>query len=264
MFGSLALTGMVPYAEISSVAGFPSAFQSVGAHRLANSVALGELVTLPIVTLITIMAQPRLMYAMAKDGLLPRWFQVVDSKGNLWNGTALAGTTMIVVASVVPFSRINDIISCAVLTALNMTDTSLILLRHEERRILGYPALKSCVASFHLFAPLSSLAFMQRWNWLLLGTIAGMISSVCALRLLCRQRASIVVDTESNSKLSTTATGSEQNPDYFTTPLVPFWPCAAIWVNWCLILQLDLVGPFGLFGLLAGTSLCYIVHRKLS
>jgi hypothetical protein len=33
---------------------------------------------------------------------------------------------------------------------------------------------------------------------------------------------------------------------YFETPLVPFWPCLAIFVNWYLICQLEFTGILGL------------------
>jgi amino acid transporter len=35
-------------------------------------VAIGEIVTLPLVVLISFIAQPRLQFAMAQDGLLPK------------------------------------------------------------------------------------------------------------------------------------------------------------------------------------------------
>ena len=92
---ALALTAMQPYDEISGVSGFPVAFDDrgypVAAHLTAvreqlehlrlvclfNSksfdplsllMKFGEVFTLPIVVLITLMAQPRLFYAMAVDG----------------------------------------------------------------------------------------------------------------------------------------------------------------------------------------------------
>lgn len=45
--------------------------------RAAQITAIGELVTLPLVVLVSFMAQPRLLFAMAKDGLLPRIFSEV-------------------------------------------------------------------------------------------------------------------------------------------------------------------------------------------
>lgn len=49
--------------------------------------AIGELATLPLVVLVSFMAQPRLLFAMAKDGLLPRLFSEVDSRGTLLKGS---------------------------------------------------------------------------------------------------------------------------------------------------------------------------------
>lgn len=43
----------------------------------AQITAIGELVTLPLVVLVSFIAQPRLLFAMAKDGLLPPLFAEV-------------------------------------------------------------------------------------------------------------------------------------------------------------------------------------------
>ncbi len=59
-------------------------------------IQLGELAVLPIVVLVTIMAQPRLCYAMSVDGLLPKRFTEMDSSGNLREGTFIAGIVMVV------------------------------------------------------------------------------------------------------------------------------------------------------------------------
>lgn len=56
---------------------------------------LGELAVLPLVVLVTIMAQPRLTYAMSVDGLLPPIFAAMDSSGNLIEGTRIAGAVMV-------------------------------------------------------------------------------------------------------------------------------------------------------------------------
>ncbi len=56
---------------------------------------LGELAVLPLVVLVTIMAQPRLTYAMSVDGLLPPIFAGMDSSGNLIEGTRIAGAVMV-------------------------------------------------------------------------------------------------------------------------------------------------------------------------
>jgi len=82
-FASLALVGMQPYTEVSLDSGFSAAFASRGWRWAEHVVALGEIVTLPLVVLVSFLAQPRLLYAMADDGLIPRLFAEVDGNGNL-------------------------------------------------------------------------------------------------------------------------------------------------------------------------------------
>ena len=64
VFASLALVGMVPYDSIGSNEGFSDAFKARGSDVCQQIVAIGELLTLPVVVLISFLAQPRLQYAM--------------------------------------------------------------------------------------------------------------------------------------------------------------------------------------------------------
>jgi len=132
ILASFALTGMQPYQVMDGIEGFPGAFTYNGYPWAAQLTAAGEILTLPIVVLITIMAQPRLQYALAQDGLFPSWFAQFDSKGNLWNGTVSSGIIMITIASFVPFTHLNDMISAGVLVSFCMTSSALLLLRHDS------------------------------------------------------------------------------------------------------------------------------------
>ncbi|KAL7574042.1 hypothetical protein ACA910_015620 [Epithemia clementina (nom. ined.)] len=132
---SLALTGMLPYTEISATAGFPAAFASVDAQVLSQISAAGELVTLPVVVLISLLAQPRLTYSMAMDGLLPhRLFARRNAHGNLIGGTLIWGCVMTITAATVPFHYLDDLISCGILVAFCLANTCLLVLRRQERR----------------------------------------------------------------------------------------------------------------------------------
>jgi hypothetical protein len=62
------LTGMVQTKHISSVSGFPAAFLENDAYPASKVAALGEIATLLMVGFVKIMGQPRLEYALAKDG----------------------------------------------------------------------------------------------------------------------------------------------------------------------------------------------------
>jgi APA family basic amino acid/polyamine antiporter len=79
---AVALTGMQPYTQLD---GFAGAFRANGWEWAAQEVtAVGEVLTLPVVVLVCLLAQPRLLLAMADDGLLPDVFGRVDPlTGNL-------------------------------------------------------------------------------------------------------------------------------------------------------------------------------------
>jgi APA family basic amino acid/polyamine antiporter len=130
IMASIALSGMLPYQEISDTSGFPNAFASRGIPWAANLAAFGEVFTLPVVVLISLLAQPRLCAAMAKDGLLPAIFALQTEKdGNLLWSNVLCGIPMTLLATFVPFSWMDDAISVGILFAFNMTNTALIVMR---------------------------------------------------------------------------------------------------------------------------------------
>jgi amino acid transporter len=62
--------------------GFSQAFKARGLHWAYEVTAVGEIVTLPLVVLVSFIAQPRLQYALAEDGLLPAMFGQVRAYAN--------------------------------------------------------------------------------------------------------------------------------------------------------------------------------------
>eukprot|EP00536_Pseudo-nitzschia_multiseries_P016138 jgi/Psemu1/328140/estExt_fgenesh1_pg.C_10280001 len=130
ILASIALSGMLPYEAVSDTSGFPMAFGTLGWNRIANLTALGEVATLPVVVLISLLAQPRLCAAMARDGLLPAIFCKQSPKdGNLFWSNILCGIPMTLLATFVPFSWMDDAISVGILFAFNMTNTALVVMR---------------------------------------------------------------------------------------------------------------------------------------
>lgn len=238
---TLFLTGMQYYTDISPVSGFPDAFRAVGAHYIAEFVSVGEIVTLPLVVLVTLMAQPRLQYAMAMDGLLPAVFGEIDRHGNLWKGTLIAGSCMTAVSAFVPFGRLNDTISCAVLLVLALTDTSVILLWHEGTE--SNPNLPGqLMFVYHFLCLVSGATFVHCFH-LWFGKVIAILALVaaaftCYLVFRWCPKAS----TFGGRGLHYHDDQLCKDEGYFKTPGVPFLPCAAVFVNWYLILQLDLLG----------------------
>jgi APA family basic amino acid/polyamine antiporter len=75
------LTGMVPYQQLGSAAD-PLAFalNATGMTSIAKIVALGAVFSMAAVLLVFQYGQPRIFFAMARDGLLPHWASKVHGK----------------------------------------------------------------------------------------------------------------------------------------------------------------------------------------
>ena len=71
---SLVVTGMVPYDKIKLEAPLAEAFRSVGQSGIAQVISFGALAGLTTVTLILMMGQSRVFFAMSRDHLLPPVF----------------------------------------------------------------------------------------------------------------------------------------------------------------------------------------------
>jgi APA family basic amino acid/polyamine antiporter len=57
----------------------------------------------------------RFLYAMAEDGLMPKLFSELDDKGNLSKGIMVSGAVCVLLALLVPFSYLDDMIRFLVL-----------------------------------------------------------------------------------------------------------------------------------------------------
>ena len=99
---AISLVGMQSYEDISPESGFPGAFKANGIDWAAQLTAFGEVFTLPVVVLISIVIQPRLQFALANDGLLPAMFKEIDATGNPYKGALFAGAVMTIFATFVP------------------------------------------------------------------------------------------------------------------------------------------------------------------
>jgi APA family basic amino acid/polyamine antiporter len=261
MVATLALTGMQPWESISPVSGFPSAFYALDVNWAGQITAFGEILTLPIVVLLSIMAQPRLQYAMAEDGMLPSFFQKLDQGGNLRNGLIVSGGVMVVVASFVPFTHLNDVISCAVLCALSLTDTSLVLLWYDSPED-DSALLEWLMFSVHIGSLVASVAFTH-YVHLWPGTIAAILGAFSAI--LATQAI------HSRCMRSNSFKGHQRwhlketpmsNDGYFRTPWLPFWPCTGIFVNWYLVAQLNFMGVAGLAIFLGMATIYYFAYAR--
>src|SRR6059036_3082417 len=74
------LTGMVPYTELGVADPLSKALNSAGFTTMGWIVALGAIVSMSAVLLVFQYGQPRIFFAMGRDGLLPPWAAKVHAR----------------------------------------------------------------------------------------------------------------------------------------------------------------------------------------
>ena len=197
---AISLVGMQYYTDISPESGFPEAFKANNVEWAAQLTAAGEVFTLPVVVLISIIIQPRLQFAMASDGLLPKWF------GNLRNGAFFAGVLMTLFATFVPFSALDDFVSAGILVAFTITNCSLVVMRRESVN----HRLEKLLALFNSFSFITCMILSH------VGHVGWIFTPL-----------PIYIAWKISQKCPPTSFGNSHlyiNERYFTTPLVPYVP----------------------------------------
>ena len=103
---SLVITGMVRYDRISVEAPLANAFRDVGADLVATLISVGTVAGLLTVMMILMLGQNRVLFAMARDRLIPAWFSTVsERRGVPVRITVVTGVVVAVVAPRVAFAH---------------------------------------------------------------------------------------------------------------------------------------------------------------
>jgi APA family basic amino acid/polyamine antiporter len=84
--------------------------------------------------LILTYGQSRVFYAMARDGLLPRFFATLHEKFRTpWIGTIILGVVIAIMASLLPISILGDLVSLGTACAFGIVCLSVMYLRTSHR-----------------------------------------------------------------------------------------------------------------------------------
>jgi APA family basic amino acid/polyamine antiporter len=128
------LTGMVPASQIDKDAPVSAAFGRVGLEWARFIVAVGALTGMTSVILVSMLSQPRILLAMARDGLLPEsFFGAVHEKFRTpWKSTILTGAVVAVLSSVLPLDVLADLVNIGTLLAFAIVCVAVLVMRWKE------------------------------------------------------------------------------------------------------------------------------------
>ena len=128
------LTGMVYWPEINIEAPVARAFLQHNLGWAADVITIGALAGLTSVMLVMLLGQSRVLYAMAKDGLLPnKFFGAIHPKFRTpWKATILAGVLAAMVGSVTPIDDIGKMVNIGTLLAFVIVCIAIMILRKTD------------------------------------------------------------------------------------------------------------------------------------
>jgi APA family basic amino acid/polyamine antiporter len=127
------LTGMVPYQQLAVADPLAKALELTGYSGVSIVVALGAAVSMSAVLLVFQYGQPRIFFAMARDGLLPKWAASVNAKTRVPYATTLLTGVAVAVASLIgDAAETYDLTNIGTLFAFSLVAAGVLVLRVKE------------------------------------------------------------------------------------------------------------------------------------
>jgi APA family basic amino acid/polyamine antiporter len=179
---SLVLSGMVPYTELRNRpdgrhANLATAFTANGVHWASDVISIGALAGLTTVVMVLMLGQCRVLFAMSRDGLLPRYLAKTGSRGTPVRITAVVALLVALAASAFPMSKLEEMVNVGTLFAFVLVSAGVIVLRRTRPdlprgfRTPWVPLLPiaSVCACLWLMLNLSGVTWIRFGVWMVVG-----------------------------------------------------------------------------------------------
>jgi basic amino acid/polyamine antiporter, APA family len=185
---SVVLSGMVPYTVLKTTpdgrhANLATAFTANGVQWASGVISVGALAGLTTVVMVLMLGGCRVLFAMSRDGLLPRRFAKTGSRGTPVRITVLVAVLIGATASVFPTAKLEEMVNVGTLFAFVLVSAGVIVLRRTRPDLpRGFRApwvpwlpIASVCACLWLMINLTVLTWIRFGVWML----AGVVIYVC-------------------------------------------------------------------------------------
>ncbi len=126
-------TGIVPYQQLKSADPLAKALTLAGLKTASMIVSAGAVVSMSAVLLVFQYGQPRIFYAMARDGLLPRWAAKIHPKYKVPHVTTILTGIFVAFGSLVADDAATyDLTNIGTLAAFMLVCAGVVVLRLRE------------------------------------------------------------------------------------------------------------------------------------
>ena len=173
-------TGLVPYQQLKAADPLARALEVAGLPIASWFVAFGAVVSLTAVLLVFQYGQPRIFFAMARDGLLPSWAAKVHGKYRTPHVTTVLTGLLVATGSLfADENEIYDLTNIGTLSAFAIVCIGVLVLRvtdPDRQRpfrvpAVGLVAVAGAVACVYVMLGLPRHAWERFGIWLALGLV---------------------------------------------------------------------------------------------
>ena len=178
---AIVLTGMVSYKELDVSAPVALALDKYPPlHWLGLPVKLGAIAGMTSVMLVMTLAQARIFFAMARDGLLPPWFSKVHPKFKTPStGTAVTGISAAIIGGLFPVRILGELVSIGTLMAFVTVCIGVLVLRKTRpdlpRPFRAPAAQVTCIAGAFICTAMMVSLGVATWLRLIVWTAVGVV-----------------------------------------------------------------------------------------
>jgi len=194
---SIVVTGMQKYSKLSTDAPLADAFKDLGQPFFAGVISFGAAVGLTSVSMILLLGQSRVFFAMSRDGLLPRAFSRSHPRfGTPYRSTIALGAVVAVVAGFTSIDELAELVNIGTLFAFVVVAVGVILLRRSRpdlprsfrTPLVPLVPLLSVAASVWLMLNLPAETWVRFAIWMVLGFVIYFLYGRSHSRLGLRNR----------------------------------------------------------------------------
>ncbi|MER6948041.1 amino acid permease [Nonomuraea sp. NPDC000554] len=177
---SLVVVGMQRYDQLSIKAPLADAFTAVGQHWAAALISIGAIAGLTTVVMILMLGQTRVLFAMCRDGLLPRPMAKVHPRfGTPARLTVIIGVVSALLAGFISLSELAELVNIGTLFAFVVVSAGVIILRRTRPdlprafRTPFVPVLPilSVLACLYLMLNLPIETWLRFLIWMIVGSV---------------------------------------------------------------------------------------------
>jgi basic amino acid/polyamine antiporter, APA family len=180
---SVVLSGMVPYTVLKTTpdghANLATAFTANGVHWASGIISVGALAGLTTVVMVLLLGGCRVLFAMARDGLLPRPLAKTGPRGTPVRITVLVALLVAVTAAAFPTDKLEEMVNVGTLFAFLLVSAGVLVLRRTRPDLpRGFRAplvpllpIASVGACIWLMVNLTVVTWIRFGAWMVVGVV---------------------------------------------------------------------------------------------